>query len=77
MTANPNDTINHATDEIFGLNLDSKMAAKRLKVAEQTMANWRHLRRGPAYCKIGGRIIYRQIDIEEFEERHRVDPERN
>ena len=76
MTFHLKETIKQATDSIYDVNLDSKGAAQRLKVAEQTLANWRHLRRGPAYCRIGGRIVYRQSDLEAFEQRHRIDPER-
>jgi len=32
-----------------------------------TLANWRHLGRGPKYYRIGGRrIVYRPGDIESF-----------
>lgn len=41
--------------------------AKRWAMSEQTLANWRWQRVGPPYLKIGGRILYRLEDIEQFE----------
>lgn len=41
----------------------------------QTMRNWRHLGRGPAYCRLGRRIVYRQEDLDQFLAAGRVDPE--
>ena len=54
---------------------DVRNAAKRLNIAEQTLANWRHLRKGPAYIRIGRKIIYRETDLVAFENKHRIDPE--
>jgi hypothetical protein len=41
----------------------------------QTLANWRHLRKGPAYCRVGRRIIYRIEDLDSYIHSRRVDPE--
>lgn len=41
--------------------------AKRWGVAQKTLENWRSLGQGPAYLKLGGRIMYRMADIERFE----------
>jgi len=40
-----------------------------------TLRNWRHLGRGPAYCRLGRRIVYRQEDLDKFLEAGRIDPE--
>lgn len=37
------------------------------KVARQTLANWRHLGRGPAFVKIGGRVLYPVDRVEAWE----------
>jgi predicted site-specific integrase-resolvase len=45
---------------------DSKTAAKRLCVAEGTLANWRIQGKGPRFVRIGGKICYRDEDIDAF-----------
>jgi len=69
MTLNPKHAIEPAA------NYDARSAAKRLNLAEQTLANWRHLRKGPPYVKIGRKIIYREVDLAAFELKNRIDPE--
>ena len=71
MTIIPQHTIESA------VNHDPQSAAKRLKLAKQTLANWRHMRKGPPYVKIGGKIVYREIDLVAFENKNRIDPEAN
>jgi hypothetical protein len=51
-------------------------AAEELKLAVQTLRNWRHQRRGPAYLKFGRSVRYKIDDLLEYKERHRVDPEK-
>ena len=64
------------TDVSYSLNLNSKEAAGHLKVSVQTLANWRHLRKGPAYIKMsGGKVIYRCSDLDTYLEAQRIDPE--
>jgi predicted DNA-binding transcriptional regulator AlpA len=47
--------------------LDEKEAARFLGLSIQTLRNWRHLRKGPAYLKVGGRAVrYRLEDLESF-----------
>jgi hypothetical protein len=36
-------------------------------IHRQTLANWRHKKRGPAYCKIGGRVLYPSDKLLEWE----------
>jgi len=57
-------------------NLNENQAAKYLGLQNrQTLANWRHLRKGPAYCRVGRRIVYRLEDLDTYLSTHRIDPE--
>ena len=47
--------------------LDQKGLADRWLVSPRTLEQWRWQGKGPRYLKIGGRVVYRQQDIEEFE----------
>jgi hypothetical protein len=47
--------------------LDQKNLAARWLVSPRTLEQWRWQGRGPRYLKIGGRVVYRQQDIEAFE----------
>lgn len=47
--------------------LDQKALADRSLVSPRTLEQWRWQGRGPRYMKIGGRVVYRQQDIEAFE----------
>ncbi len=76
MTLAPKPAIEQSTDSLYSLNLNSKEAANRLKVSVQTLANWRHLQKGPAYIKMsGGKVIYRCSDLDAYLEAQRIDPE--
>jgi hypothetical protein len=50
-------------------------AAKILGVAPQTLRNYRHLGRGPAYAKRGRMVRYKVADLLAYMDRGRVDPE--
>ncbi len=39
----------------------------RWKLSGRTLERWRWLGTGPRYHKIGGRVVYRIADIEEWE----------
>lgn len=41
--------------------------SRRWKLSPRTLERWRWLGLGPRYLKVGGRVIYRLEDIEEFE----------
>jgi predicted site-specific integrase-resolvase len=43
--------------------------AERWGVSQRTLERWRWLGFGPRYIKVGGRVIYRVDEIEDFEER--------
>ena len=44
----------------------SKETAARLRLAEGTLSNWRVQGKGPAFVKIGGKICYRDEDLDAF-----------
>ena len=50
-------------------------AAKILGLKPQTLRNWRFQMRGPAYSKLGKRVVYSLQDLESYQKKHRVDPE--
>ena len=50
-------------------------AAKIICVAVQTLRNWRHQRKGPAYLKISRAVRYKVEDLENFMNSKRIDPE--
>jgi len=41
--------------------------ADRWNISERTLERWRWTGEGPAYLKIGGRVVYRLEDIEAYE----------
>lgn len=41
-------------------------AAEFLRTPESTLRYWRHMNKGPKAARIGGRIMYRQADLEEW-----------
>ncbi len=50
-------------------------ASRVLNLAVQTLRNWRTMRRGPSYLKMGGSVRYNLRDLEAYCQRKRVDPE--
>ena len=50
-------------------------AAKILSVSPQTLRNYRHLGRGPAYIKRGRMVRYHVQDLLDFMSAGRIDPE--
>jgi predicted site-specific integrase-resolvase len=55
--------------------LNDAEAAKMIGVSRQTLANWRHLRRGPVYIKQGRMVRYCQQDLLDFMLAGRIDPQ--
>jgi excisionase family DNA binding protein len=53
-----------------------KEAAKFLGVAVQSMRNWLHQGRGPAYIKRGRMVRYALQDLMDYMAAGRIDPER-
>ncbi len=50
-------------------------ASKMLAVSPQTLRNYRHLGKGPAYSKRGRMVRYRVADLLDFMSAGRIDPE--
>ena len=46
--------------------------ARRWRLSPRTLERWRWQGKGPAYLKIGVRIVYRKDDIESFEAEQRI-----
>jgi len=49
------------------LHLNQVQLARRWSLSPRTLERWRWRDQGPAYLKVGGRVVYRQTDIEAFE----------
>lgn len=49
------------------IHLSEKLLARRWGLSHRTLERWRHDGQGPAYLKLGGRVIYRLCDIETYE----------
>ena len=49
--------------------------SKLTGLALPTLRNWRHLRKGPAYLKLGKAVRYNLEDVLAFAAKKRIDPE--
>lgn len=49
------------------LHLNQVQLARRWSLSPRTLERWRWLNQGPAYLKVGGRVVYRLTDVEAFE----------
>lgn len=47
--------------------------AARLNISPRTLERWRWTGAGPAFLKIGGRVVYRLEDVEAFEQAKRCE----
>jgi predicted site-specific integrase-resolvase len=63
------------TNQSIIQNLDENQAAKILGVAVQTLRNWRHQCRGPAYVKMGRSVRYQVNDLVDYLNKKKIDPE--
>ena len=50
------------------IHLNQKQLAARWQISEATLERWRSDGLGPQFLKLPGRVIYRMIEIESFEE---------
>jgi len=48
--------------------MTQKELADRWTISHRTLERWRWAGEGPAYMKLGGRVVYRVSDIEAFEQ---------
>jgi DNA-binding transcriptional MerR regulator len=47
--------------------LDAHDLSTRLHgVSPRTIERWRRLNTGPAYVRVGGRVLYREADVEDW-----------
>jgi len=51
-----------------------KLLAQRWYCSTSRLQHWRSKGEGPAYLKIGGRVLYRISDIRDYETKHLVKP---
>jgi hypothetical protein len=56
--------------------LDEAAAARYLNFEPATLKSWRYRGRGPAYIRVGRSVRYRLPDLDEWQVRHRIDPDR-
>jgi hypothetical protein len=47
--------------------IDQLQLARRWKLSHRTLERWRWIGEGPNYVKLGKRVVYRLVDIEQFE----------
>lgn len=57
--------------------LNEVEVSKLINLALPTLRNWRHLRRGPKYLKMGKSVRYFESDVIEYVNSRRVSPENN
>ena len=50
------------------VHLNQKQLAARWSISEATLERWRSVGIGPKFLKLCGRVAYRQVDIEAYEE---------
>jgi len=48
--------------------INQQTLAERWQVSETTLERWRSIGVGPAFLKLQGRIVYREQDLEAYEE---------
>jgi hypothetical protein len=54
--------------------LNQVQLARRWHLSPRTLERWRWLGQGPAFLKLGGRIVYQLDDVEAFERAQRRTP---
>jgi len=47
--------------------LTQQDVARRWRISPRTLERWRWQGEGPRFLKIGGRVVYRLLDVEAFE----------
>ncbi len=56
--------------------LNETRVAELMGLAVQTLRNWRYLRKGPPYLKIGRSVRYKSDDIDNYLTSKKIDPEK-
>jgi hypothetical protein len=52
----------------MSVHLRQSELAERWCLSPRTLERWRYTGKGPPYLRIGGRVVYRLADIEDFED---------
>ena len=55
--------------------INQHQLSNRWGISPRTLERWRWIGEGPAYLKIGGRVVYRLEDVEAYEISNRHDNE--
>ncbi len=55
--------------------MNTRAAAKYMGVAAGTLEQWRCKGKGPAYIRVGGKIVYARSTLTDYLRRHTVEPE--
>lgn len=63
------------SEQVLPSALDSRAAAGYLGCSEATLRLWRAQGRGPKWFHVGRLVKYRKTDLDEWTERHAVQPE--
>lgn len=50
--------------------LNQVQLSRRWSISPRTLERWRWLKQGPDFVRIGGRIVYRLVDVEAYEQRN-------
>lgn len=50
------------------IHFNQRQLAARWDISEATLERWRSEGIGPKFLKLCGRVLYRQVDIEDYEE---------
>lgn len=63
--------------QIFDPNRNYTLGDPELELigTREKLAQWRHRNYGPAYFKLGKKVIYRGVDLNVWAEAHRVAPD--
>ena len=54
--------------EMKAAHLNQIELAARWRISPRTLERWRWIGDGPRFVKLGGRVVYRLCDIEEYEQ---------
>ena len=54
--------------EVKAAHLNQIELAARWRISPRTLERWRWIGGGPRFVKLGGRVVYRLFDIEEYEQ---------
>jgi hypothetical protein len=59
-------------DHAMHAHLNERQLAERWNISVRTLQRWRPLGLGPAYLRLGGRVVYPLDDVEQYERDNKV-----